>query len=504
MNYYVKLPPDGISTYPTSSAFPPSAQNGAQAIDLSTDTLYIYSTTSNTWVAVATPGSAIALDGLTGDVSASGPGVAAATVNTVGGSSAASINTATVLVTSSQSANTVLASPRTSSGVPTFRALVGADTPSQIILSKSASYAITATDIVSNTIIYADTSAGSITLTLPNPSTTFPGKIIYILDSTGSFGTNQLIMAPFSTEMIQGVAASLPLSANWGTYAFETNGVNWFKIGAASNSANVTFAVSGSWTAPGGVTSIIVRGRGGAGGGAGGSSGWGSGSGTGANRGGDAGLNGGSVMSVSVPMVVAPGTSYPITIGAGGAGGAGGVAISGFDAFNVGGMGTNGGISSFGSILTFGGGGAQGVPESASVPYQTGPGGGGLSDSAGITGDTFLSDWTYDNLLYTPGASGPGGATSPGGNAGGGGGGAGQVIPGDGPSQNGAAGGVGGAAGSPGNNAPAITGTASPGAGGSGGGGGGGPGNVSAGAIGGNGADGQAGSNGQIILMWNE
>lgn len=70
------------------------------------------------------------ITGLTGDVSASGPGSVSATVNTVGGSSAANIHTAEQVVNTAQSGNKVLASPASgSSGTPGFRAIVAADIP---------------------------------------------------------------------------------------------------------------------------------------------------------------------------------------------------------------------------------------------------------------------------------------------------------------------------------------------------------------------------------------
>jgi hypothetical protein len=65
-----------------------------------------------------------------GDVSATGPGSVAATVNSVGGSSAANINTAVTLVNSSNAANEVFASPNGSSGIASFRSLVNPDIPS--------------------------------------------------------------------------------------------------------------------------------------------------------------------------------------------------------------------------------------------------------------------------------------------------------------------------------------------------------------------------------------
>lgn len=70
--------------------------NGDARVNISTNTIYVWSESS--WIAVATPGAAIAIDGLTGDITASGPGVVPATVNSVGGSSAASIHSAVVTI----------------------------------------------------------------------------------------------------------------------------------------------------------------------------------------------------------------------------------------------------------------------------------------------------------------------------------------------------------------------------------------------------------------------
>lgn len=134
---FVQFPPKGITVYPSAVNFPPTSFKGDQAIAADTETIYLYDTTVPGWVPVANPGGAIAIDGLTGDVSATGPGVVVATVNAVGGQTAANVATATTLVNSSNSGNKVLASPANgSSGAATFRALTAADIP-----SLSATYA---------------------------------------------------------------------------------------------------------------------------------------------------------------------------------------------------------------------------------------------------------------------------------------------------------------------------------------------------------------------------
>lgn len=71
----------------------------------------------------------------------------------------------------------------------------------------------------------ANTSGGAFTLTLPVPTS---GIAINVKDSTGSFGTNQLTVAPHASEMIEGLAASKVLYTNWGSWTFYANGTNWF------------------------------------------------------------------------------------------------------------------------------------------------------------------------------------------------------------------------------------------------------------------------------------
>lgn len=72
--------PQGIQIYANATLFPVTAQDGEQAVAADTNTLYIYDTSIPGWQAVANPGAAIAIDALTGDVTATGPGVVAATI----------------------------------------------------------------------------------------------------------------------------------------------------------------------------------------------------------------------------------------------------------------------------------------------------------------------------------------------------------------------------------------------------------------------------------------
>ena len=90
---YIDLPVSGggITIYPNLAAFPPSAQDGAQGVAADTNSIYIYNASLPGWVAVATPPVGVFISDLTGDVTATGPGSAAATVAFVGGESAADV-----------------------------------------------------------------------------------------------------------------------------------------------------------------------------------------------------------------------------------------------------------------------------------------------------------------------------------------------------------------------------------------------------------------------------
>lgn len=431
---------------------------------------------------------------LTGDVSAAGPGSAAATVNSVGGVSAATI----------------------------------AASNNFVILSKAANYAILASDFnnLPNTIIYANSSGGAFNLTFPSPATVNAGAVVYVFDSAGSFGTNPVTMVRAGSETIQGVAASLALSANWGTYAFTTDGTNWFKVGTASNVATRSFTSSGTWVIPAGVTRARISARGGAGGGGGGASGGGGSTAT-AGGGGGAGGTGPCAPSVTQDYPLTPGATATVTIGAGGAGGAGGVA----QAANAAGVvGLNGGAGGTGGTTTFVFGGTT---------YNWG---GCIGSSLGSAGATFnaagLGGGAGRQNIYGGGMTGSGNGGAPnvagaapqsvvsrgspyvlsvaatsGGAAGGanGGGGGGTSTPSQGydylvsgaqtPS---ATGGAGGAAGLPGS-AGAAGGTVLAGEGGIGGGGGGGGGVLATtGSQGGSGGAASAGSNGALVVTWNE
>lgn len=94
-----KEPATSAATLPTVGNL-----NGDARVTTDTDSIYIWN--GSTWILAATPAGAGGITSLSGDVTATGPGAAAATVNSVGGASAASIAAAATANASATSANT--------------------------------------------------------------------------------------------------------------------------------------------------------------------------------------------------------------------------------------------------------------------------------------------------------------------------------------------------------------------------------------------------------------
>lgn len=268
-------------------------------------------------------------------------------------------------------------------------------------------------------------------------------------------------------------------------------------LSSTTQMQKVDFTSSGTWICPTGVTCIQVMGWGGGGGGAGGS--------------GTKGAGGGGALLGTALLTVVPGTTYTITVGAGGAAGNGGTQGSGNPASSTnGGNGDTTTISTGGvTLLSFAGAsGGQRVP-AAAPPH--GEGGApvtarlasvcnwataintsttviGIPSTGGYGGNTGATSYDGTAGIDAPVSLGPvcqGGAPGSGvaSTAGGGGGG------GAGPGGNGGAGGAAVSSGTGGNGGSA---SANSGAGG-GCGGGTGSGGINTGSPGGNGGAGGSG-----------
>ena len=132
---------------------------------------------------------------LTGDVSASGAGSDVATVNSVGGSTAANVHAAELI------ANAAL--------VPTS------------ILAISSN--VTLTD---KAIHLVDTTSAR-SLAFPNPATC---KLFVVKDKTGTCSTNNITLTQFGSETIENVAGSYVLNSDYGSWTFISDLTNFWLI----------------------------------------------------------------------------------------------------------------------------------------------------------------------------------------------------------------------------------------------------------------------------------
>ncbi|MGZ3770757.1 MAG: tail fiber domain-containing protein [Bdellovibrio sp.] len=260
----------------------PAAPN-AGTIYFATDTNTIYQYNSGAWAAIASAnGSGGTITALTGDVTASGTGSVAATVASVGGSSAANINSAVVAVntnaTSSSTASVLV--KRDPSGVSNFKGLkldgATSGTLTQTVPAAVTSYSVTwpsAVAGIANSVLASDTNgnlswinlgsvAGTINLTsqvsniLPianggtNSSTALTnGQLMYsnagAIKELGVMTDGQIIVGKSaSAPQIVSMNGDVTINNTGATTVGKINGTTISGVGLANN--NVLQNTSGS------------------------------------------------------------------------------------------------------------------------------------------------------------------------------------------------------------------------------------------------------------------
>lgn len=75
--------------------------------------------------------------------------------------------------------------------------------------------------------IMVDSSAGAVSLNLPNPSTK---RVFRVVDVGGVAATNNITLVRFAAENIVGLAASKVLQTNYGAWSVLSDGTNWWLI----------------------------------------------------------------------------------------------------------------------------------------------------------------------------------------------------------------------------------------------------------------------------------
>lgn len=82
----------------------------------------------------------------------------------------------------------------------------------------------------SDDYLFVDTSGGPVTLELPNPAL-FPAgtaKEFHVVDTNGTFATNNCTLSRFAAENIEGLPADKILQTAWGGWTVVTNLTDWF------------------------------------------------------------------------------------------------------------------------------------------------------------------------------------------------------------------------------------------------------------------------------------
>lgn len=129
-------------------------------------------------------------------------------------------------------ANMVLATPNGAHGIPTIRALVGADLPGGTVVTKTANYTITVTD----TYILADATGGAFTLTLPSAALTI-GRVYTIVKTDSS--ANAVTIQRGGSDTIGGSASSQLISYQGGSRSLFSDGVSNWNIDSFNTGSNV-------------------------------------------------------------------------------------------------------------------------------------------------------------------------------------------------------------------------------------------------------------------------
>lgn len=99
-----------------------------------------------------------------------------------------------------------------------------------IVARRTVTGPTSVTVLATDHLIQVDTTAGAVTLTLPDPATT--DRIYEIKDIAGTFGTNACTLARFAGgDQIEGLAANYLLEANWQIQRIGSNGATkWWLL----------------------------------------------------------------------------------------------------------------------------------------------------------------------------------------------------------------------------------------------------------------------------------
>lgn len=100
-------------------------------------------------------------------------------------------------------------------------------TGSSTVTTRTVTTSFTVDSVTTDYMIFCRTLSAAITVTLPAPTN---GRRLIIKDIEGNALSNNITLAPHSTDKIEGLNVSKVLANSWGSWTLVSNGTDWFLV----------------------------------------------------------------------------------------------------------------------------------------------------------------------------------------------------------------------------------------------------------------------------------
>jgi hypothetical protein len=106
-------------------------------------------------------------------------------------------------------------------------AAVNTLTGSSSVTTRTITASLTVDTTTTDYVIFCRTLSAAITVTLPVPTN---GRRLIVKDIEGNAATNNITLAPHSTDKIEGLNVNKVLANSWGSWTLVSNGTDWFLV----------------------------------------------------------------------------------------------------------------------------------------------------------------------------------------------------------------------------------------------------------------------------------
>ena len=100
-------------------------------------------------------------------------------------------------------------------------------TGSSSVTTRTVTTSFTVDSVTTDYVIFCRTLSAAITITLPAPAN---GRRLIVKDVEGNALSNNITLAPHSTDKIEGLNVSKVLANSWGSWTLVSNGTDWFLV----------------------------------------------------------------------------------------------------------------------------------------------------------------------------------------------------------------------------------------------------------------------------------